>query len=272
MIIIKALKNITKHNIVAHQTEKDFAIINADYPASAEFSKLTPANVIWISQRKKPDIGAYISGEDEVEIFGLTDDLPKPFVALDELVLRGKHNLQNVSAASLVTLEMGIKPQTIIDNLVKFPGLEHRLQLVGKANGVSYYDDSFSTVPETTIAAIEAFDEPTILIFGGSEKHSDFTELAQKIIAQQNIKALIIIGQTTDRITDALKKAGGFNGNVFTDARTMDQIFEQIGQVTESGDVVVLSPACASFDMFENYRERGNQFAQRAEALERKTL
>lgn len=256
-----------KRNIVAHQTTEDFAVINADFPASKEFKTFTPAQIAWVSQKNRLVPGAFISDEGNVTITGFGDEISNPFVKLQDLMLRGLHNLQNVSAATLTTLQMGIKPEAIHESLQKFVGLEHRLQLVGKLNGVAYYDDSFSTVPETTIAAIKAFTEPTILILGGSEKHSNFTELAKTIVTTSSIKALIIIGQTTERILEALKIAGGYHGQLFKGAQSMTEIFEQIVKVAESGDVVVLSPACASFGMFENYRERGNQFAQKVREL-----
>lgn len=256
-----------KRNLVAHQTAEDFAVINADYPASKEFQQFTPAQVYWVSQKTRSQNGAFISDDGNVTISGFGENISQPFVKLSELMLRGLHNLQNVSAAALVTLKMGIKPEAIHESLIKFVGLEHRLQFVGKASGVSYYDDSFSTVPETTIAAIKAFTEPTILILGGSEKHSNFTELAETIVKSRSIKALIVIGQTTETILKSITDAGGFHGQILKGAASMDEIFAQITGVVESGDVVLLSPACASFGMFENYRERGNQFAQKVQEL-----
>ncbi len=258
-----------KRNIVSHQTAEDYVVINQDYPASAGFAEHTPATIAWVSQNQKPDRGAFISEANKIFITGFDAvAADAPFIRMSDLILRGRHNLQNLSAAVLVALQMQLDPQSIQKTVRGFAGLEHRLQLVGTVNGVSYFDDSFSTVPETTIAAIEAFSEPTILILGGSDKHSDFTKLARTIIARKNIKALIIIGQTAGVISDALKQAGGFGGIIHKNARSMAHIFEQLEQVTEAGDVVVLSPACASFGMFANYKDRGEQFAAAVRALE----
>jgi UDP-N-acetylmuramoylalanine--D-glutamate ligase len=125
---------------------------------------------------------------------------------------------------------------------------------------VLFYNDSFSTTPETTIAAIQSFTEPLILIVGGSEKQSDFTELGRVIALTANIKALIMIGVTAPRILDAINHAGGFKGRVYSGAVSILEIMDQIKSIAQRGDVVLLSPACASFGMFKNYKDRGDQF------------
>jgi len=130
---------------------------------------------------------------------------------------------------------------------------------------VSYYNDSFSTIPETTIAAIESFSEPKVLILGGSEKKSDFTEMGE-YIASHNVIGVVVIGQMTERIVAALKQAD-FKGKMITGCQSMHDIVMKARQLAIPGSVVLLTPACASFGMFMNYKERGKQFKHEVIAL-----
>lgn len=155
--------------------------------------------------------------------------------------------------------------QAIISATKEFEGLEHRLETVKTVNDVLYINDSFSTVPETAIAAIESFTEPIILIAGGSEKGSDFSELGQTIASHQ-VKSLIAIGAMTERIVKATQEAG-YSGKIITGARSMHEIVATAKREAMPGDVVLLSPACASFDMFKNYKERGKLFKHEVSLL-----
>ena len=152
----------------------------------------------------------------------------------------------------------GASVEAIRKAALSFEGLEHRLETVRMVCGVLYVNDSFSTVPETAIAALESFVEPIILIAGGSEKGSDFTELGTSI-AQKKVKTLIAIGKMTDRIVTAATNAG-YKGKIITGLRDMHAIVKAAAGEASKGDVVLLSPACASFDMFTNYKERGKLF------------
>ena len=249
-----------KQSIVAYQRPQDFAVINTDYPASKKFLTLTPAEKATISHENSVAKGCYISSDAKIFVHGLGVDDTSPFLNQSELLLRGVHNLQNISASIAIGLRLGISPESLKNSVRSFKGLEHRLELVGQFGGVSFYNDSFATVPETTIAALEAFTEPLILIVGGSEKHSDFTELGQTIVNKQNLKSLIVIGESGPRIIEAINKAGQTTAKIFTDAQTIDEIFAQIKETASVGDVVLLSPACASFGMFANYKDRGYKF------------
>jgi len=179
--------------------------------------------------------------------------------------LRGEHNLDNIAAAALALQAAGVPVDVIARSAAAFEGLEHRLETVATVGGVLYVNDSFSTVPETAIAAIESFTEPIILIAGGSEKGSDFTQLGQSI-AKGNVKALIAIGKMTTRIVQAAR-AAGYKGAVVTGLRSMPEIITSAAKIAASGDVVLLSPAAASFDMFKNYKERGYQFKHEVSLL-----
>jgi UDP-N-acetylmuramoylalanine--D-glutamate ligase len=158
----------------------------------------------------------------------------------------------------------GVQINTIRDVLLEFKGLEHRLELVHTINEVRYYDDSFSTTPETAIAAIEAFDSPEILILGGSSKGSDFTELGALISRKENIKAIIGIGEEWERIKSTIPVQDFI---VIENADSMEKIVIAASKLALPGDVVLLSPACASFDMFKNYKDRGSQFKEQVRKL-----
>ena len=134
-------------------------------------------------------------------------------------------------------------------------------------NRTKFYNDSFSTVPETTIAAIESFGQNKVLILGGSSKNSDFSVLSKKIVNDSSIKAIILIGQEAKRIESAIKNRGNFKGRILQGGENMEEIVKRAYEITEPGDVVLFSPACASFDMFKNYKDRGDQFIKEVRSL-----
>ena len=154
----------------------------------------------------------------------------------------------------------GAKLSSIIKTIYSFKGLEHRLELIGSHQKVNYYNDSFSTTPETAIAALKSFSEPTTIILGGSDKGSDYTLLGKQIINSPHLKTIILIGQMTNKILASINQAGKFNGQIIKNLKTMEEIVSTAHSSSSLGGVVVLSPACASFDMFDNYKHRGESF------------
>ena len=192
--------------------------------------------------------------------------MEKEIIATNQILLPGKHNLENVCAAVMAATLAGVEKQHIISVLQTFKGLEHRLQLVRELEGVKYYDDSFSTTPETAMAAMAAFEQPEILILGGSSKNSDFVELGRTIRLAKNIKAIIGIGIEWERIKEEIANSTD-DILLIEGATNMSQIVQAANKIARPGDVVLLSPACASFGMFKNYKERGEQFAEEVEKL-----
>jgi UDP-N-acetylmuramoylalanine--D-glutamate ligase len=178
--------------------------------------------------------------------------------------LVGEHNLENIGAAALACTELGIPEDVIKKTVANFSGVPMRLQPVGERNGIKYVNDSAGSNPESTIAAIKSFNSNIILIVGGSEKGFDYGELGQIIVRTPYIKALIVIGQVATQILAAVT---GFKGSILTAATTMDEIITQANSVATTGDTIVLSPGAASFDMFENYKDRGEQFDRAVNAL-----
>jgi len=242
-----------KKQIVSHQTPGDIAIFNADDPTASSFVEYCPAKKYYFGN--KDTAGAQIVNNEVVLTVG---EKSVPIAKLSEIQLLGAHNLENVAAASLTAFLIGISEETIKTVVQTFPGLPHRLEKVAEKKGVTYINDSFSTTPETTIAAIHAFSSPIILIIGGSEKGSDFIEMG-KSIATSLVKKVIVVGEMTDRIMAALKQ-GGYQGEVVTGITAMHEMVRSASESATSGDVVLLSPACASFGLFKNYKERGKQF------------
>jgi len=238
-----------KTNIVRHQQADDWAVLNGQDVTARSFAQLTPARVLYFDCVKNKQ-------------FFWRQQLVGP---VSQLKLKGKHNWANVCAAINAAGLAGADLASIKKAVFAFAGLEHRLEKVAEINGVEYYNDSFSTTPETAIAAIQSFQKPLILIAGGSEKGSDFTALGQAI-ASGPVKTLILMGQMADRIKVAALKAG-FSGQIIRQPKSMAAAVDMARQQAQPGTVVLLSPACASFGMFTNYKDRGQQFKQHVSTL-----
>jgi UDP-N-acetylmuramoylalanine--D-glutamate ligase len=235
-----------KMHLFDHQTDNDYAI----YYAENEISKRITAKGSGkkITYMVKP--GASII-DDQVAI----DD--QIICHVDELMLLGKHNWQNACAAVTTVWQVTQNVEAMQSVLTTFSGLEHRLELVRELDGVRYYDDSFGTAPETAIVAIQAFEEPKVIILGGSDKGASYEELA-KVVANSNIRKVLLIGEQAERIKKSLSVAGV--SNTMSGGTDISEIVATAQAQTQSGDIVLLSPACASFDMFQNYKDRGEQF------------
>lgn len=231
-----------KKNIVLFQKPSDFAVINEEYDVPRNFAESIKSKIIFFSKNK----------------------LDSKFKT--KLLLRGEHNLENIAAAVAVAKILKVDEKKIGKVIRNFKGLEHRLELVGSVKGIAFYNDSFATGPQPTIAAIKSFTEPETLILGGSDKGLDYSELGDVVNHRANIKNIILIGTTASKIGGFLKKNLGFR-ILNLGFSSMDKIVKKAFEATEKGGVVVLSPASASFDMFENYKDRGNQFKEAVRKL-----
>ena len=251
-----------KEPIVTHQVPANFAIVNQDYPASKNLAQKTQGKVFFVSTKtvtngvflKNGSIDSNIGGQETI-------------CQVSDILIPGRHNLENVIAACAVAKINQVENENIVKVLSTFKGLPHRLQLVGEINGVQFYNDSYSTIPETAIAAIEAFSQPKVLILGGSSKKSDFAKLGQKIHDDGRIKAVVLIGREAARIKKAIEDAGPTGALLIEGAKNMHQIANLAFKEAKAGDVVILSPACASLDMFKNYHDRGIQFIEEVKSL-----
>lgn len=202
--------------------------------------------------------GAHVKGD-----FFMYGD--QELCATSELLLPGRHNQDNACAAITAVWSWVQDGEVIAEGLRSFDGLPHRLKFVRDVNGVKYYDDSIATTPGSAIAAINSFPEPKILILGGSSKGADFNELAHEITTA-NVKAVIVMGDEAEHIRRTLESAG--YTNVYNpESQTMTSVVSRSHALASAGDVVVLSPSCASFGLFKNYADRGDQFIQAVAGL-----
>jgi UDP-N-acetylmuramoylalanine--D-glutamate ligase len=256
-----------KANIVSHQTEEDYAVLNHDSAVSLSFSHKTKAHQLLVSTKTEVNPGVYLQNDD---IMTHVNGALQHFMKTEEVPLIGSHNLENVIAAIAVGKLLAVPDETIKQAIRKFKGLEHRLQMVGEVKGVKFYDDSASTNPETTIAALHSFNKPAVFILGGSSKGSDFGALGQEIALSSNVVGLFLIGEEADKIEKAVRAQGTFSGFILRDSKNFSEIVPQAMTLTPHGGVVVLSPGCASFDLFKNYADRGNQFQKEVSLLHEK--
>jgi UDP-N-acetylmuramoylalanine--D-glutamate ligase len=242
-----------KANIFRYQKSEDLAVYYAQDPASSKMVEYSKGRHLPYFDPS----GSYV--KDGQVYFQDTAIMPTT-----EIGIVGEHNWQNVCAAVAATWNIVEDPASMRKAIHEFTGLPHRLKLVGEHSGVKYYDDSIATTPEAAIAGINAFTEPKVVILGGSDKGSSWNELAEAV-KNTNVTSAIIIGQTAPAIVAALDSVG------FTDyqtgLKTMPEVMNAAVQVAQPGSVVLLSPGCASFDMFENYKDRGDQFTQSVQTL-----
>lgn len=246
----------SKQNLFRHQSPNDLAIFNRANDFSTEVVGISPAlklsyEVPLIGEQPSERNGAYVFGDD---IY--MDD--ERVCSVTDVVLLGRHNLQNVCAAIAATWDIIGNDPAIITNVLKnYVGLPHRLELVRTLDGIKFYDDSFSTTPDSAIVAIEAIKGNKIMILGGSDKGANFDTLADTI-TKNSVKAVVQIGKMGPTIAKALSDRG--YTAIHDGGASMESIIHTASEIAQTGDSVILSPACASFDMFKDYIDRGDQF------------
>jgi len=187
--------------------------------------------------------------------------------SVDVMHVPGQHNIENACAAMTAVRQLGISDEAIAEGMRRFTGLPHRIELVRTLEGVGYYNDSFSSAPSASVAAIRSFTQPEIVILGGVDKGADFNELIDVIKAHHNIKEIILIGRIGPKLHSLMTEAGVTIPLTLLRVTTMPQIVEYVQGRTSAGDVVLLSPGCASFDMFKDFYDRGDQFRSVVNAL-----
>jgi UDP-N-acetylmuramoylalanine--D-glutamate ligase len=261
-----------KAPIVGAQDADDLVIYNADYPSSVKIAESSKAKKIpfsTVSAASIGDGGALALSEDNA-IYFLENGDRELLGKISELQLRGYHNAQNVCAAALVGRVLGISKDIIWKTCSTFTGLEHRLKFVTQKMGIKFYDDSFATIPESTITAVSSFAEPIILFAGGNDKGANYEELGKDLadLAQKkSLKAVITLGLVGNRIAAGLQSSGYLGAVIKIDKpgkEAYDQGFEELKNIAKAGDIVLLAPGSASFDMFKNYKERGDYFSNLA--------
>ena len=245
-----------KSQMLRYQTTDDYCVINWDYPNGRKMAQEGEGIVFRTSANQEYKPGAYVKGKQLLYADGVQEET---ICTIDAISIPGPHNIQNALSAITAAKIVGCTNNTVVKALSSFKGLPHRLEFIAEKNEAMYYNDSFSTTPETTIAAIRSFSEPKIIIIGGSFKGSDFSELGEVINASQSIKAIIGIGEEWSRIKKYIHNSRIL---IKEGCTSMNEIISTAYAVSKKGDVVLLSPGCASFDMFESYKQRGNQFRE----------
>lgn len=237
-----------KRNITYHQSTGDLLV---HHPTNAYVKDIVENSV---AQRK-----AYLSREGahiEDDVIKIGD---KIVCKTSEVGLLGSHNLENICAAVTASWRYTQDIDAVRRAVISFKGLPHRLEFVRELNGVKYFDDSYSSAPSAAIAAIKSFVEPEIIILGGFDRNLDLTDLTEAVTKQANIKHLLLIGDTRTKIASQLR-AYGFDAFTELASKDISDIVNVAHEQAQSGDVVILSPGCPSFDMFKNFEERGDMF------------
>ncbi len=240
----------TKERIFANQTERDLAVFNADEPASQALAKSLAARVRYFSSSREVDTGMFL---DRGMLVTAGSSGTREAYPVSGITIPGKHNLENVMAAVLVARECGCDPAGIRETIARFRGLPHRIEFAGEKNGVAFYDDSKGTNVDAVIRALETFSTPIILLLGGRDKDGDFQALSPHL--GQKVKELVLFGEAREKISRAL-------GEIVktTLSATLGDAVRIAWEKASPGDVVLLSPGCASFDEFTDYKARGRFF------------
>jgi UDP-N-acetylmuramoylalanine--D-glutamate ligase len=247
-----------KARLFENQTELDAAILNADDAATVKLAPKKP-QVYWFSRKSMVEQGACVRGN---EIVFVEKGREEAVLKVEDIPLAGAHNLENILAAVAMARISGVDAEKIAAGVKSFAGVEHRLEFVAEVRGVRYYNDSKATNVDATLKALDAFPGRVLIILGGKDKGSDYTVL-QKPLRDKAILALLI-GAAADKIESQIA------GSVAIErAGTMQRAVEIAASAAKPGDVVLLAPACASFDQFANYEERGKVFKELVLGVER---
>ena len=246
-----------KARIFENQQTDDFAVLNADDPACVELGTRTQAKVFWFSRKQEVEQGAFAR---QGEIVFRREGSDEGIMAIGELPLKGAHNLENVLAAICCGALLSCDRAKIRTAVRDFKAVEHRLEYVATVRGVEYYNDSKATNVDATIKALESFPSGVHLILGGKDKGSDYTVLYD--LLRQRVKRVYTIGAAAQKIESQIKDAVQV-----VSAATLEAAVKQAANSAQAGEVVLLAPACASFDQFENYEHRGRVFKELVRVL-----
>jgi UDP-N-acetylmuramoylalanine--D-glutamate ligase len=239
-----------KRRLFMNQKASDTAVLNADDGWSAETAGMIRSESMYFSRKREPERGAFVRGE---QLLYRDDRGDRELFSAQDIQLKGSHNLENVLAASTIAIAAGASLENMRETVRAFRGVEHRLEWVAEIGGVQYFNDSKATNVDATLKSLDAFARGIHLIAGGRDKGGDFS-LLQPLV-EERVKHLVVLGEAAGAISEALA------GTV--DTQSVSSLHEAVAlcrQRAVPGDIVLLAPACASFDMFENYEHRGREF------------
>ncbi|HEX3739382.1 MAG TPA: UDP-N-acetylmuramoyl-L-alanine--D-glutamate ligase [Terriglobales bacterium] len=247
-----------KARIFENQHSDDFAVLNADDPTCVELAGRTRAQVFWFSRQREMESGAFV--RDGYVVFR-GNGQEQAVLAVAEIPLKGSHNLENVLAAVCAAALMGCAPEKIRMAIMQFKAVEHRLEYVATIGGVEYYNDSKATNVDATMKALQSFPANIHLILGGKDKGSDYTLLNNSL--RERVKSVYTIGAAAETIQSQIQGT-----TQIVSSGTLDAAVRQASAAASSGEVVLLAPACASFDQFQNYEQRGRVFKELVRQLQ----
>ena len=246
-----------KARVFENQRADDFSILNADEPTTAGLADRTRAQLFWFSRNKEIEKGAFARG---THIYFRDGHSEREIMPLADVPLKGAHNLENVLAGVSIGILVGCQPEQIREAVRNFKAVEHRLEFVAKVAGVDYYNDSKATNVDATIKALESFPANIHLILGGKDKGSDYSVLTD--LLRQRVKRVYTIGAAAAKIESQIQGAAEVEH-----AETLENAVRRASESAVPGDVILLAPACASFDQFQNYEHRGRAFKETVHAL-----
>ena len=247
-----------KKNIANNQTKDNWCVLNYEDPLTRQFGETVNTQVLYFSSQHILEKGIYLDNGNI--IYKNPEEILVCHV--DELQILGIHNYENVMAAVAMAAVYGVPMEIIRDTVKRFGGVAHRIEYVAEKNGVVYYNDSKGTNPDAAIKGIQAMNRKTVLIGGGYDKDSEYTEWIEAFDGK--VKKLVLLGQTKEKIARDAEKCGFFD-YVFAD--TFEEAVMKAVEIAEAGEAVLLSPACASWGMFKNYEERGDKFKEIVNSL-----
>lgn len=249
-----------KANVFKNQNENDILVLNVDNEISYDLKEHAKSYIVPFSTNHKLEKGAYVI-ERNIVVKKENEEYVK-ICTVDELKIPGKHNLENALAAAAISYFAGIDPKVIGNTLKSFMGVEHRIEFVDEVNGVCFINDSKGTNPDASIKAVEAMKTPIILIAGGLDKGSDFKEFIQSF--NHKVKHMVLLGETAKIIKDTAAEDGFYECSIVKD---MEEAVKVSAEIANKGDTVLLSPACASWDMYSSFEVRGRHFKECVKTL-----
>ena len=243
----------TKARIAENQTKDQICVLNYEDPELKKLADKIPADIFWFSSARPLERGIWLDGEDI--IYKDTEEIK--ICTIHDMQLLGVHNYENVMAAVAITMHMGVPVECIRKAIAEFKAVEHRIEFVREVHGVRYYNDSKGTNPDAAIKAVQAMVTPTVVIGGGYDTQSSYEEWIDSF--GDTVKCLVLLGATADKIEATARKAGFTN--IIRVASLEEAVKVSVAQA-QSGEAVLLSPACASWDMFKSYEQRGTLFKE----------
>ncbi len=248
-----------KENIFKHQKSTDVTVLNYDDPVVRDMATRTPGRVLYFSHTIQPENGAYFADN---RIYAVKDGVAVPVIAKEDIQLPGMHNIENCMAVVALTYALGLSPEQIASSIARFHAVAHRIEYVDTIEGVAYYNDSKATNTDSVVKALESFTAPIHLILGGFDKGEDLPQFMDFV--KGHAKSVICMGAAGQRFYDEAKKSGIESLYL---VNTMAEALVQAKAIAKKGEIILLSPACSSFDQYSCFEERGDDFKEKVRQL-----